>query len=138
MGNYLSLVPTAFIVLASFGALFVLLAALARMRFGARAVWPLWAVYLVVMSASCIYKLSGLRYGFLPGVAGRTVYLSTVAVVAFGVPLALSASIIARPDYGRDRMSVGAHVASAWLACIVATPIAVVLVAIVDRIYASI
>jgi hypothetical protein len=71
-------------------------------------------------------------------VAGRTVYLSTVALVALGVPLALSASIIARPDYERNRISAGAHVAGAWLACIVATPIAVVLVAIVDRIYASI
>jgi hypothetical protein len=70
--------------------------------------------------------------------AGRTVYLAVVAIGAFGIPLALAALVFARLSSRPTPQSLFAHSAIAWGTCIAATPIAVVLVAIIDRIYASI
>ena len=138
MGSYVSLLPTVFIVLAAFGGLFVVVAALLHAWAGPRFLWQFWAAYLVIVSASCVYKLSGLRFGVTSFTAGRTVYLAIVAIGALGVPLALAAMILARLSARPTVQSLAAHAAIAWGICIAATPIAVVLVSVIDRIYASI
>ena len=138
MTGYVSLLPTVFIVLAAFGGLFVVVAALLHAWAGPRFLWQFWAAYLVIVSASCVYKLSGLRFGVTSFTAGRTVYLAVVAIGALGVPLALAALVLARLSSRPTPRSLLTHSAIAWSICIAATPIAVLLVAIIDRIYASV
>lgn len=135
MNGYSDLVPTAFIVLASFGGLFVVLATLLRWKFGNQSVWALWAVYIVAVSISCIYKLSGLRYGVSQSMIGRTFYLGGVALVSIGVPLALGAFVLIRLNQSSKRPPVLLQTAAAWVTCMMLTPVAVLLVAMVDRLY---
>lgn len=128
---YIGLVPTIFVILAWFGGGFVVIATMLRQRFGSRAVWSFWALYLIAITATCIYKLSGLRYGVFSSTAGRAVYLSTVALGGVGIPLALGALVLVRKN-------AGSHVRAAffaWMACIATTPLAVSLVAIVDFVH---
>jgi len=125
--GYLRLIPTVYVVLAAFGGLFVVIAALLRAWLGARYVWGFWAVYLVAVCISCIYKLSGLELGVSLPAVGHAVYLVTVAFVSVGLPLALGAILITR--------SKGSHLrtaAQSWIAIVAVTPIAVALIAIVD------
>jgi hypothetical protein len=128
--DYLRLIPTVSIVLATFGALFTVVAALLKARFGTRAIWPFWGFYLTTVSVSCIYKLSGVRFGLTSFTAGRTIYLATVALVSLGLPLALSALVLKRTAQRPHVTSAG----SAWAACVAMTPVAVSLVAVVDLI----
>jgi hypothetical protein len=128
---YVDLVPTIFVILAWFGGGFVLIATMLRHRFGSRAVWGFWALYLIAISVTCIYKLSGLRYGVFASTVGRAVYLSTVALGGVGIPLALGALVL-------TTRKPGSHVRAAlfaWMACIATTPLAVSLVAIVDFVH---
>ena len=128
---YLDLVPTILTILAWFGGGFVTVATLLRQRFGSRAVWSFWAIYLAGISATCIYKLSGLRYGVFASTAGRAVYLGAVALAGVGIPLALSAFVLVRKNSGSN---VRAAI-FAWMACVATTPLAVSLVAIVDFVH---
>ena len=128
---YIDMLPTIFVILAWFGAGFVVIATILRQRFGTRAVWGFWALYLIAITATCIYRLSGLRYGVFASTIGRAVYLGTVALGGIGIPLALGAFILVRKNGG-------SHVRAAlfaWMACIATTPIAVSLVAIVDLVH---
>jgi len=135
MNGYADLVPTAFIVLATFGALFVIVATLVRWKFGNSSVWTFWAAYIVCVSISCIYKLSGLRYGVSTSIIGKTVYLGGVAFVAVGVPLAVAAFVLIYLNNNSKRTPLLVQTAAAWVTCMMLTPVAVVLVAIVDRLY---
>lgn len=135
MPNYTDLIPTAFIVLAAFGGLFVVIATLLYHNFGRRSVWTFWAIYIVAVSVSCIYKLSGLRFGVSTTALGKTVYLGGVAFVSIGIPLALGALVLTQLDQSRRRPPVLLQTAAAWATCMMLTPVAVVLVAVVDRLY---
>ncbi|HEX6574252.1 MAG TPA: hypothetical protein VF042_04710 [Gemmatimonadaceae bacterium] len=128
---YLDMVPTVLTVLAWFGGGFVAVAAFLRQRFGARAVWGFWIIYLVGITATCVYKLSGLRYGVFASTLGRAVYLGAVALVGVGIPLALGALVLVRRNSGSN---VRAAV-FAWMACVATTPVAVSLVAVVDFVH---
>ncbi len=125
--GYLRLIPTVYVVLATFGGLFVVIAVLLRAWLGARYVWAFWAVYLVGVCISCIYKLSGLQLGVSLSTVGHTVYLATVAFVSVGLPLALGAWLITRSKSSSLRAA-----AQSWIAIVAVSPIAVGLVAIVD------
>ena len=127
---YLRLIPTVYVVLAAFGALFVVIAALLRAWLGARYVWAFWAVYLVAVCISCIYKLSGLQLGVSLSTLGHTIYLVLVAFVSVGLPLALGAVLLTRR--GNASKSQLRVVTQSWLAIVAVTPIAVGLIAVVD------
>jgi hypothetical protein len=129
--GYIRLIPTTFVVLATFGGLFVIVASLLRARFGVRAIWPFWITYLLLVSTGCIYKLSGLRFGVSRVTIGHTVYLAFVAIVALGVPLAIATLVLIRRS-DTTRRAIALSAVTAWLACIATTPIAISLVAIVD------
>ena len=135
MNSYTNIVPTVFVVLASFGGLFVVVATLLRHKFGNPAVWAFWAIYIVAVSISCIYKLSGLRFTLSAMVIEHAVYLAGVAFVAVGIPLALGALVLTRLDQLKKRPPVLLQTAAAWATCMMLTPVAVVLVAAVDRLY---
>ena len=130
--GYIRLLPTLFVVITTFAALFITVVSLLRVQFGRKVIWPFWGFYLAAVSISCVYKLSGLRYGVAPSTIGRAVYLLFVAVAGLGVPLALGASILARKAEPKT-LHVGIRSAAvAWLACVFATPAAAALVAVVD------
>jgi hypothetical protein len=135
MTGYSDLVPTAFIVLATFGLLFVVVATILCWKFGYRSVWAFWGLYIVGVSVSCIYKLSGLRNGVSMSIVGRTVYLGGVAFVSIGLPLALAAYVLIRLSQSPKHPPILFQSAAAWITCMILTPVAVVLVAIVDRVY---
>ena len=129
---YLRLIPTVYVVLAAFGALFVLIASLLRTWLGARYVWRFWAIYFVVVSVSCIYKLSGLDLGITTSALGHTVYLITVAFVAVGIPLALGALVLTRNAEQTSLRATVQNAGKSWLVIVAMTPTAVALVAAVD------
>ena len=129
---YLRLIPTVYVVLAAFGALFVLIASLLRTWLGARHVWRFWAIYFVVVSVSCIYKLSGLDLGITTSALGHTVYLITVAFVAVGIPLALGALVLTRNAEQTSLRATVQNAGKSWLVIVAMTPAAVALVAAVD------
>ena len=130
--GYLRLIPTVYVVLAAFGALFVVVATLLRAWLGARYVWAFWAVYLAAVSAACIYRLSGLQFGMSLPVAGHTLYLVMVAFVSVGLPLALGAAVITRTAGTGSFRSHLRHASQSWLVIVATTPVAVGLVAVVD------
>lgn len=125
--GYLRLIPTVYVVLAAFGGLFVVIAAMVRAWLGSRYVWGFWAFYLVAVCISCIYKLSGLQLGVSLTTVGHTVYLATVAFVSVGLPLAFGAILMTTSKRSHLRAA-----AQSWLAIVAVTPIAVALIAIVD------
>lgn len=125
--GYLRLIPTVYVVLAAFGGLFIIIAALLRAWLGPRYVWGFWAFYLVAVCISCIYKLSGLQLGVSLSTVGHTVYLATVAFVAVGLPLAFGAILLTT-----SKRSILRAAAQSWIAIVAVTPIAVALIAVVD------
>ena len=132
MVSYLRLIPTVYVVLAAFGALFVLIASLLRAWLGTRYVWTFWAIYFAVVSISCIYKLSGLELGITTSALGHTVYLITVAFVAVGIPLALGAFVLTRNAEHATLHATVRNAGKSWLVIVAMTPAAVALVAAVD------
>ena len=130
--GYIRILPTLFVVITTFAALFITVVSLLRVQFGRKVIWPFWAFYLFALSVSCVYKLSGLRYEVAASTIGRAVYLFCVAIVAVGVPLGLGASILARKDEPRSLHTGIRSAAVAWMACVAATPAAAALVAVVD------
>jgi hypothetical protein len=132
--GYLRLIPTVYVVLAAFGAVFIVIATVLRAQFGSRYVWRFWAIYIVIVCVSCIYKLSGLDLGLTTSTLGRMLYLSSVALVAVGLPLALGAFVLTK-SAEQDPLPLRLRSACmSWLAIVAVTPAAVALVAMVDYI----
>jgi hypothetical protein len=132
--GYLRLIPTVYVVLAAFGGVFIVIATLLRSLLGSRYVWRFWAIYLVMVCASCIYKLSGLDLGLTTSTLGRMLYLSSVALVAVGLPLALGAFILTKSAEHSPLPLRVRNACTSWLAIVAVTPAAVALVAMVDYI----
>ena len=128
---YLTLIPVLLVVVASFGALYCILAWLALNygnRFGA---WIAWALYVPAASLACILKLTGIASGG-PVQPALVFYYFAVAFAGLGLPLLASTLVLTSSARRSSLPAAPASVLIAWIAALATTPLAVALVAIVD------
>jgi hypothetical protein len=133
MEEYLQLLPTVFYILGVFGLVFSVVAAVAKRFRGPGVVWKVWAMYVLLVTGSCIIALSRIASG--DGGAGpRLLYYVAVAVAAVGFPLWCASRALvllaARTPAIREQWQV----LGAWAVCVATAPVGLLLMFGVDRI----
>ena len=88
--GYLRLIPTVYVVLAAFGAVFIVIATLLRAQLGSRYVWRFLAIYIVIVCASKSAEQDPLPLRL------RSACMSWLAIVAV-TPAAVA--LVAMVDY---------------------------------------
>jgi hypothetical protein len=127
---YLSLLPTLLVVVASFGALFCLIGWAAHRYAAHTGVWLAWILYVPAVSAGCILKLTGIRWG-APIQPGLLLYYIGVAFAGLGLPL-LASTLVFVTESRRSMSPRRSSVFAAWIAAIATTPLAIAAIAVVD------
>jgi len=125
---YAELLPTLIILVAIFSLVFCPVAGFALKRYGRPALWWVWGLSLIVVMATCAYKLSGLTRGISDW--WSVAYYTWIAVALLGVPSGVAAYTL-RHLVG-TRSFVSACVL-AWVASLAAAPFAILLIAAVDH-----
>jgi hypothetical protein len=134
--EYLELLPTLLYIIAAFAALFCVIAGVAKHLQGARGVWIAWAVYVPLVTGSCIYKLSGFLYPDSETPI-RVVYYGAVALTSIGFPLWCGARALVDFSARRPGMREAWQVVAAWAVSMATAPVGLLLMFVVDTIAAS-
>ncbi len=133
---YLSALPTLLVVVASFGALFCLIAWIALGITNNKAgPWLVWLLYVPAASLACILKLTGIARGG-PVQASLLVYYFAVAFAGLGLPLLASTLVLTTNRRESSPRAAGVSLLTAWIAALATTPLAIAIVAIVDAVHA--
>jgi hypothetical protein len=130
---YLRLLPTQLLIACVFGLFYIVIALLAKAALGNRAIWVCLAVCVPVLTASCIYKLSGLGLR-APSAVGRMFYLIVVGIAVVGIPLWYSARALLWIDRRAPEAGPVTQGAAAWVVGIAATPLALTAVFAIDAV----
>jgi hypothetical protein len=136
MDEYLGLLPTLLYIIAVFGLVFSIVAGIAKHMRGRRAVWTVWAVYLVLVNASCIIALSRAGAPDAP-IIPRVVYYIAVAFTAIGFPLWCSARALLALSARSPAIREQWQVAGAWVVSVATAPVGLLLMFGVDQIAAA-
>ena len=136
MDEYLELLPTLLYIIAVFGLVFSIVAAVAKRMRGGSAVWKVWAAYLLLVAGSCIIALT--RAGAPDAaVLPRLVYYLAVAFAAIGFPLWCAARALlvlsARSPAIREQWQV----MGAWMVSVATAPVGLLLMFGVDQVAAA-
>ena len=134
MIDYLRLLPPLVELVAVFGLVFAVFAYVALRLRGATGVWIAWCVFVPSMTAGCVIALSGLRQDI--ATFSRVAYYTAVAFAAIGVPLAVSARAMTALARRTPPLKPPLHVLAAWAAGVATSPIAVLLIWLIDRLAA--
>ena len=126
---YLSAIPVLLVVVASFGALFCLVAWVALRYADRLGAWVAWVLYVPAASLACILTLTGIASG-APVQPALVVYYFAVAFAGLGLPLLASNLVLI--SNSRRSPATATSLLVAWIAALATTPLAVALVAIVD------
>lgn len=129
----MSLLPTELLITCVFGLFYIVTALLAKAAIGNRGIWVCLAVCLPLLTASCIYKLSGLGLR-APSAGARMFYLSVVGLAAVGIPLLYAARALVWIDRRAPRPGTITQGAAAWVISMVTTPLAVTAVFAIDAV----
>jgi|SRR6266550_1266997 len=121
--------PLFLILTMTVSGLFCPLAAFALSFFGKVGLWLTWACSLVLISVSCVYKLSGLARGVFDW--WSVVYWSFMFFGTFGLGLAVAAIVI-RKFVVEKSYSLPTAAIFGWMASIAVTPIGILVMFIVD------
>jgi hypothetical protein len=121
------------IAIALAATIFIPIAAFMTRVFGSRAIWRTWAIFFPIATASCIYKLSGLRSGLSIGMAKEAFFFLLIEVAAFGLPLGLGAYVLYRLTRQNTASIRFGQIAASWAACFAAIPIVLVLGVLLER-----
>ena len=136
MEEYLGLLPTLLYIIAVFGLVFSIVAAVAKRMRGRNAVWTVWAVYLLLVTGSCIIALS--RVATADGATlPRLVYYLAVAFTAIGFPLWCSARALLALSARSPAIREQWQVAGAWAVSVATAPVGLLLMFGVDQIAAA-
>lgn len=130
---YVSLLPTQLVIACVFGLFFVVTALIAKAAVGDRGIWICLAVCVPLLTASCIYKLSGLGLN-APSAIGRMFYLSVVGLAIVGIPLWYSARALLWLDRRPVRRGPITQAAAAWMIAMATTPLAITAVFAIDAV----
>jgi hypothetical protein len=136
--QFIHTLQTLLIVVAVFALPYCIIALIVRSRGTQRTLWATCTAYTMLLSAGCIYKLSGLAWGTFD--VQLIVYYLFVSAVSLGFPLATSAIVLHRahvPALSRT-LSPQAFLRPllfAWLAAIAVTPLATAGVFAVDHFF---
>ena len=136
MDEYLQLLPTLLYILAVFGLVFSIIAAVAKHLRGQSAVWMTWAAYLLVVTVSCIIGLSRLTSAE-GGAVPRLIYYVAVALGSIGFPLWCAARTLIALSTRTPAIREQWQVLGAWTASVATAPIGLLLMFGVDRIAAE-
>ena len=128
---YLSLLPTLLVVVASFGALFCLIGWAAHRYAADIGVWLAWALYVPVVSAGCILKLTGIRWG-APVQPDLVLYYIGVSFAGIGLPLLASTLVFVTDSRRSMPRPAPSSLLVAWIAAMATTPLAIAAIAVVD------
>lgn len=128
---YLSLLPTLLVVVAAFGALFCLIGWAAHRYAADIGVWLAWALYVPAVSAACILKLTGIRWG-APVQPDLILYYVGVSFAGLGLPLLASTLVFVTASRRPVSRPVPSSLLIAWIAAMATTPLAVAAIAVVD------
>jgi hypothetical protein len=136
VAEYLGLLPTLLYILSAFAALFCVLAGLGKHLHGARTVWAVWAIYVPLVTGSCIYALSALR---IPDedTSIRVLYYCAVSLASIGFPLWCGARMLVDLDRRRPPMREPLQVAAAWGVSVATAPVGLLLMFVVDTVAAA-
>ena len=136
MDEYLQLLPTLLYILAVFGLVFSIIAAVAKHLRGQSAVWKTWGAYLLIVTVSCIIGLSRVTSAE-GGAVPRLIYYVAVALGTIGFPLWCAARTLIALSTRTPAMREQWQVLGAWMASVAAAPIGLLLMYGVDRIAAE-
>jgi hypothetical protein len=136
MEEYLRLLPTILYILAVFGLVFAIVAAVAHRLKGRRAVWIAWGSYLLLVTISCIIGLSRVT-SLDGGGAARLVYYVAVALASLGFPLWCAARVLLALSARTPAIREQWLVMGAWVASVAAAPVGLLLMFGVDLIAAQ-
>lgn len=128
---YLSLLPTLLVVVASFGALFCLIGWAAHRYAADIGVWLAWGLYVPAVSAGCILKLTGIRWG-APVQPDLVLYYVGVSFAGLGLPLLASTLFFVTNSRKSLPRAAPSSVLVAWIAALATTPLAIAVIAVVD------
>ena len=133
MDAYMSVLPTELVIACVFGLFYIVIALLAKMAVGNRGIWLCLAVCVPLLTASCIYKLSGLGVR-APSAGARMFYLSIVGLAIVGIPLWYTARALLWLDRSAPRLGAITQGAAAWAIGMATTPLAVTAVFAIDAV----
>jgi hypothetical protein len=136
MDEYLRLLPTLLYILAVFGLVFSVVAGVAKRMHGRTAVWTVWAVYVLLVSGSCIIALSRLTSAS-GGAIPRVIYYVAVAFASIGVPLWCAARALLALSARTPAIREQWQVMGAWVVSVATAPVGLLLMFGVDRIAAA-
>ena len=136
MDEYLQLLPTLLYILAVFGLVFSIIAAVAKHLRGQSAVWATWGGYVLLVTVSCIIGLSRVA-STEGGAVPRLIYYVAVALTSIGFPLWCAARTLLALSVRTPAIREQWQVLGAWTASIATAPIGLMLMFGVDRIAAE-
>ena len=133
LAAFIGLLPTQLLIACVFGLFFVVVALIGKMFIGRRAIWITLAICIPTMTASCIYKLSGIGID-APSALGRMLYLVIVGLAIVGIPLWYAARGLLWLDARHPRPTPVIQVAGAWLIAMATAPLALMLIFAIDAV----
>ena len=136
MVEYLALLPTLIYILAAFAALFCVVAGVAKHLRGSRAVWITWALYVPLVTGSCIYSLSGVSFP-TAGTPVRLLYYCAVSMASIGFPLWCGARALVDLSARRPVLRAPMQVLASWAVSVGTAPVGLLLMFVVDSIAAA-
>jgi len=133
---YLSAIPVLLGIVATFGALYCVIAWVAHRYAKDIGIWLTWALYVPAVSVACILKLTGIAWGasIQPGLV---LYYVAVSFAALGLPLLASTLVLIANSRRPLPRTAPASILVAWVAGLATTPLAIAAVALVDLAGAS-